>query len=166
MRDQTAAFVTELRGRVEITLRPSPNDYAMRTAEMLRAIDNSLAIDNPRIPGVQSYVGSGLVVHNYLGTAWLETLALNIPTVCFFDPETYDFRGGSLDLIRSLKSVGILHECGREAAHFVLAVKDRMPSWWKKADVQTARCEFVGRYAALSTNWLAVWENELTKKIW
>jgi len=165
MLDQTAAFVTELRGRAAITLRPSPIDYAMRTAETLRVIDKTLAIDNPSISGILSYVGSGLVVHNYLGTAWLETLALNIPTVCFYDPETYAFRENSLDFITALKGAGILHDSGREAARFVLSIKDRPHAWWQSHNLQSARHEFVSRYAVMSSNWTDAWENEFAKWI-
>ena len=160
MLEQSAAFVQEMKGRCRMTLRPSPNDYAMRTVDSLSAIDASMVIDNMETSGIHSYLESDLVVHSYLGSSWLETLALDIPTVCFYDPETYAWREDSFGLVQALMNVGILHESGREAAKFVLTVQKDPKLWWKKSDVQDARSEFVSRYARFSTEWPALWENE------
>lgn len=163
MLGQTVAFVRKVKGRARLTLRALPIDYEMHTVETLLMADNSLTLDNLRISGIRSYANSDLVVHSYLGSSWLETLAMDIPTVCFYDPETYDFREQSLGLLLALKNVGILHESGEEAAKFVLSVIQHPRQWWKDPDVQDARAGFVNHYGAFSTNWPVVWENELQK---
>jgi len=163
MMEQTAMFVRRINGRIKITLRPPPVEFGLKTIQLLRKIDIGLAIDNMRKSGIASYLQSDLVIHSYLGTSWLETLALNIPTVCFYDSDIYAFRDDSLALIDSLKHVGILHESGERAATFVLSVKDRLQGWWSKPDVQEARTSFVQRYASFSTHWPTLWEDEFTK---
>lgn len=160
MSSQMAAFVTETKGLEVVTLRPSPKEYGTSAAEMLQKIDGSILIDNLSIPGIRSYANYDVVVHAYLGTSWLETLALDIPTICFYDPETYAFREESLELIRALSRVGILHESGRAAAKFALSVIRHPREWWEKPDVQSARVAFVERYASFTADWPGVWERE------
>ena len=41
---------------------------------------------------IKVFEDSKLVIHNYLCTSYLQTLALNIPTFMFYDPEVYKFR--------------------------------------------------------------------------
>ena len=59
----------------------------------------------PRI--FQRYAESRLVVHNYLSSTFLETLALDIPTICFFDPDTYVFRKEGGPHISAMEKIGI-----------------------------------------------------------
>jgi putative transferase (TIGR04331 family) len=100
------------------------------------------------------------VVHNYLGTSWLETLAMNVPTVCFYDPGLYAPREPARPYFDMLVRVGILHHSGREAAKFVNAFKGDPSAWWNSAEVQAARETFVARYANFSDDWLAAWQAE------
>lgn len=162
---ETSDFVSRTREIPEITLRPSPNDFGMRTAETLRSIRGDIRLDDMKMKGIQSYAASELVVHNYLGTSWLETLALNIPTVCFYDPQTYAFRDSAIGPLQRLKDAGILHESGRDAARFVLSVAKNIRAWWEKAEVQEARTGFAGKYALYSPDWPDVWESEFAKWI-
>lgn len=163
MMGQTASFVRKINGRIKITVRRPPVEFGLETIQVLRQIDNSLAVDDMQHSGIASYLRSALVIHSYLGTSWLETIALNIPTVCFYDSSIYVFRKDALELIDSLKRVGILHESGESAATFVLAVKNCLQSWWNQRDVQDARANFARRYASFSTQWPTLWEEEFKK---
>ncbi|MGA1764728.1 MAG: hypothetical protein ACO4A3_08620, partial [Ilumatobacteraceae bacterium] len=101
-----------------------------------------------------------LVVHNYLGTSWLETLAMNIPTVCFYDPNLYQPRAAAQPFVDALARVGIIHYSGREAARFVNSFRGDPSAWWKSAEVQEVREAFVARYANFSDDWLDAWQDE------
>jgi len=101
-----------------------------------------------------------LVIHNYLGTSWLETLAMNIPTVCFYDPAMYRPRVAAQTFIDALARVGVIHYSGKEAAKFVNSLRGEPSTWWKSAEVQEAREAFVARYANFSDNWLEAWQEE------
>jgi putative transferase (TIGR04331 family) len=100
------------------------------------------------------------VVHNYLGTSWLETLVMNIPTVCFYDPDTYAFRDAAQPFIERLEAVGILHRSGVAAARHVVHVRSDPQGWWRRPDIQEAREAFVDRYANFSRDWAVRWEAE------
>ena len=101
-----------------------------------------------------------MVVHNYLGSSWLETMALDIPSVCFYDPGTYSFRPESQPFIDELHRVGIMHSSGRAVASFVNSVRKNLDDWWRSAEIQDARRQFIERYANFSPDWREQWERE------
>jgi len=104
-------------------------------------------------------------VHNYLGTGYLETLALNVPTVCFYDPDTYAFRAEAEPFMQALERVGILHSSGKAAGRFVASVANDPQAWWAQAEVQEARSRFVGNYANFATDWKRQWQQEFRRAI-
>jgi len=118
-------------------------------------------IDDRKRSAATRFAESRLVIHNYLGTGWLETLFLDIPTVCFFDSQAYAFRDEALPLIAELETVGILHPSGPAAAKFINNLQDNFEDWWQTAVVKTARQNFIKKYANFSTNWMNDWELQL-----
>lgn len=162
---ETANFVRELKGRQELLVRPYFDDYGWGMVKTLKQADAELKLDDLRKSGIQSYARSSLVVHNYLGTSWLETLAMNIPTVCFYDADTYAFREDAQPYLDALSAVGVLHKNGASAAAFVLGLKNDPFKWWKTAEVQDARLAFVRNYANYSLNWAKDWEAEFKQWI-
>jgi len=110
--------------------------------------------------GAKSIARSALVVHNYLGTSWLESLAMNVPTVCFIPPGIHSFRASAQPFADRLQQVGILHYSGLDAARFVNGFRGDPSSWWNSAEVQEVREAFVARYANFSDNWLEAWQTE------
>ena len=100
---------------------------------------------------------------NHVGTAWLETLASNIPTICFYDPSTHDFRETALPFVEELKSVGVLHKSADSASDMVLDVLDNPQEWWQSDEVQETRLSFVEKYARLEDSWLNTWKEEFTQ---
>lgn len=159
----TVAFVRGIRGQADLLVRPLPNDYGWGTVELLRQANPAIRLDDMRIPGPNSYIRSALVVHSYLGTSWLETLVLNIPTVCFYDPHTYAFRDAAQPFIDRLEAVGLLHKDGAAAARFVSSIMSDPQAWWQQPEVQEARLAFVSNYANYSANWAAEWESEFKR---
>ncbi|MEY3615035.1 MAG: hypothetical protein RLZZ518_35, partial [Actinomycetota bacterium] len=104
-----------------------------------------------------------LVIHNYVGTSWLETLAMNIPTVCFIPVGVHRFRAAAQPFADELVRVGILHYSGSDAAKFVNSFRGDPTSWWSSAEVQEAREHFVARYANFSHDWLPAWRTEFER---
>lgn len=90
---------------------------------------------------------SRLVVYAYDSTGVLETLALNIPTMCFW-------RGGLDHLLPSakpyyelLRAAGILCDSPEQAADRVAQRWSHIEDWWWSKEVQDARSAFCERYA-------------------
>ena len=99
------------------------------------------------VPIDQLIQKSRLVIHSYDSTGTLETLALNIPTLCFWS--------GGLDHVlpvmkpyyEVLRSAGILIESPDQAAKFVATQWECMEEWWSSATVQHARRIFCQQFA-------------------
>lgn len=125
---------------------------------MMRKAAPDAVFDDHRAGALERFAESRLVVHSYLGTGYLETLALNIPTVCFYDIDTYAFRAEAQTFMDGLERVGILHRSGKAAASFVAGLGGDPEGWWAKPEVQEARHNFIIRYANFSADWKKQWE--------
>lgn len=160
MQRETCEFLAALPNRKKLLVRPYPDDYGWGSVDMMRKAAPDARFDDHREGSFERYAESRLVIHNYLGTGWLETLALDIPTLCFYDPETYAFREAAQSYIDALENVGVLHRSGKSAARFVASLGDSVESWWNKSEVQEASRNFVKRYANFSPDWKEQWERE------
>ena len=159
--DETIVFMSELADTMQVRLRSSGADSF--PVNRLHASSAGITIDDGRQSGVAAASRAGLVIHNYLGTSWLETLAMNVPTVCFIPPDIHRFRSAAQPFADAFMRVGILHYSGVEAARFVNSLKGDPSSWWNSSEVQEARQAFVARYANFSENWLEAWMNEFER---
>lgn len=162
MQRETCEFLSALPDHKKLMVRPYSNDYGWGFTEMMRKVAPNASFDDRRTSSFARYSESRLVVHNYLGTGWLETLALDIPTVCFFDIDTYAFRESAQPYIDALERIGVLHHSGVSAARFVAALGNNIESWWRTAEVQDVRHNFVSRYANFSPDWKEQWEREFS----
>ena len=151
---ETRRFLSGLQWPTTPIIRGSRRDL-----EALQ-LDSHFESEGFEQPGSISASASSLVVHNYLGVTWLETLAMNVPTVCFIPPGIHSFRASAQPFADRLQQVGILHYSGLDAARFVNGFRGDPSSWWNSAEVQEAREAFVARYANFSDNWLEAWQTE------
>jgi putative transferase (TIGR04331 family) len=153
----TRTFLTELGDGAgfSIVLRSGSREHEIIGASVTR--------DDPAVTGTVSASASGLVVHNYFGTSWLETLAMNVPTVCIVPPNIHRFREAARPFVDALRRHGIIHDDPREAARFVRGLAGDARSWWNQPDLQADRERFVATYANYSDDWLERWRDELTR---
>lgn len=160
MHRETCAFLAALPDRKNLLVRPYLHDYGWGFVDMMRKAAPDAAFDGLQVRSSVRYAESRVVIHNYLSTGWLETLALDLPTVCFFDPDTYAFRESGQPYINALESVGVVHRSGVSAARFIANLGNDIEGWWRKPEVQEARRNFVERYANFSPDWKEQWERE------
>lgn len=157
---ETNDFLLSLVNRQHLLIRPDATDYGWGNVKVMQSLVPEVEIDNRKKTAACRFAESKLVIHNSLGTGWLETLSLNIPTICFYEPNAYVFRELAQGYVDALEAVGIVHRSGKSAAQFINRLEGNIDQWWNKPLVQTARQEFVARYANYSNNWIAQWETE------
>ena len=104
-----------------------------------------------------------LYICNYVGTTWLETLASNFPTICFYDPSVIAFRQNVKPLINALEKIGVLHTSPESAAEKVIEIYENPNNWWKTGEVQEIRSAFVNQYARFDDDWLVHWRDEFSR---
>ena len=106
-----------------------------------------------------------ICVSSYNATVFLETLAANIPTVVFFDPNKYEIREEAIAAMNSLRAVKILHDTPESAAQFLNSLDSDISAWWNSKEVQETRQQFCLAYANTSENWMDVWTDFLRDMI-
>ncbi len=156
----TVSFTTNLKNSLDLLVRPYFQDYGIGMEQAIRTASPIVQFDEERPNSLTRFAQSKLVVHNYLGTSYLETLYLNVPTICFYDPEIYDFRKEAKPLIQALENAGVIHRSGASAAFFVNKMDGNIDVWWESNHVQSARRMFVDKYAKFSMAWVEQWREE------
>ncbi len=98
-----------------------------------------------------------LAVIDHPHTSFLEALAINVPSIFYWDYSVYLMRPGADDYLKLLKDAGILHANARCAAEKVNEVWMDVESWWSHPDRQNARREFMNRFCLTSPDWRNEW---------
>jgi len=104
-----------------------------------------------------------ICIFDHLGTTYLESLALNKPTVIFIDKNIYKFRLSAQLYFDMLEKVKILHYSPESASEHVNKIYDDVNKWWLCPKVQEARAKFVEQFARTSKNWADEWIKEFNK---
>ena len=90
---------------------------------------------------------SRLVVHSYDSTGILETLALDKPTMCFWNGGLEHLLPSAKPYYELLNGAGILYDTPERATAAVATNWGDVFAWWDSATVQRARRDFCDRYA-------------------
>lgn len=106
-------------------------------------------IETGEIPIQKLIAQSRLVVHSYDSTGILETLSLNIPTLCFWHGGLDHLLSDAKPYYELLRNAGILADTPEHAAEFIVLHWDNVNGWWESQKVQDARKVFCERYARM-----------------
>ena len=93
----TLELLSALPKSLDLTLSPYHHDFGRKILDKMIAAFPNVLIDY-KTRGSFRYLGYNLIVHNYLGTSYLESIGLNIPTICLFEPKFYQFTDESLPI--------------------------------------------------------------------
>ena len=95
---------------------------------------------------------SKLVVHSYVGTGYLETLASNFPTIVFTNLNDCLLNQDTIDDLKILADAKIFHPNYESAADFIEKNHQNIDDWWKDDITQKARSLFCKKYANRNKN--------------
>ena len=90
-------------------------------------------------------------------TTYLQSIALNIPTIVFWNPKSTEIRKDAKLFIDDLNRVGILHYSPESAASFLNLTYESIDKWWMSNEVQKVRNNFISNYANISDSWEDDW---------
>ena len=93
-----------------------------------------------------------ILVSTSCSTTILESLALNIPTVSFFDADSDRLNNHASKYFDMLADVGILHYDPLSAANFINSIWDDVETWWRSEKVKKAKRIFLKEFANLTEN--------------
>lgn len=91
--------------------------------------------------------GACLSISTYNATSFLETLAINFPTLIFWDTKRTEIRKEAKPLFKILETAGIFHKTPESIAKKISEIYGQVNFWWKKQEIQKARKEFCYMYA-------------------
>jgi putative transferase (TIGR04331 family) len=86
---------------------------------------------------------SRLIIVDYLSTSYLEAILANIPTIFFWNKESYPLEEAYEDFYSPLIEVGICQTDPMEAAKFIENIKENPEEWWQQTSVQNAKEKFL-----------------------
>ena len=150
--------------RASILFRPHAVDYGHAIRERIEERFPHIHWDNGQ-PIYQRLKRCRMVVIDHPSTTFLETLAANVPTVLFWDPQRWEVRDEARPYFESLGEVGILWDSPEAAAAKVESVYDEPWDWWGDERLQEVRRDFVDRYALARTDWVSRWAGALEKEV-
>jgi len=136
-------------------------DYGWNDLDYLKKYGGDFRLDKSGNSLRKLMLKAKAMVFTYDSTSMMESMALNIPTLCFWDPVRWPWRDCSLELLRELKSAQIFHENARDLARHLNDIGDsnRLLEWWQSYRVQKVRLSFCKQYAATSSNEFRRWSN-------
>jgi len=162
--DDQCRFVRALPERIrkQLTVRLY-SDYGWDEAERWRDQFPDIQLD-PGIKPLPSLIArSRISISTYNATTFLESLALNVPTIVFWDPVYWELNDDAIRGMQVLKDAGIFHDNPESAGAQLTQVWDDVRGWWSGAMVQQAREEFCATYSRTSKDSIKLLESALRR---
>ena len=155
-------FLKLVESNINLLIRMHPGDIHYRWFIENRIIDTGI---NFKFTNYNEKFNKQLsVCHIYvtghLGTTYLESLAINKPTIIFINQDLINFRSSVRQYFDMLRKVKILHFSPASAASHLNSIYNSVNEWWMDKDTQAAREEFVCHFARKSENWIQEWAQE------
>jgi putative transferase (TIGR04331 family) len=106
-----------------------------------------------------------LFVSDNINTTFLQALALNKPTLLFWNTDEWRQRPQSAAIYQTLSDVGIFHASPESAAAMLNRVYDQVDSWWNSSEVQKAKEGFLRNFGRTSPAYIDQWQDFLNEKL-
>jgi len=121
-----------------------------------------ISVDDGVVPLPLLIEKSRLCISAYKGTTFMETLAMDIPTLMFWDPKSWELCASARPYFEQMKEVGIFHETPESAAAKMTEIWDDVPGWWHQPEIQEVRRYFCDRFSRMPENPLRILKDALT----
>ena len=138
--------------RNKTTLRLFQKDYGRQETERWETELPQIQIDNGKASINKLYRNNRLIVHTYNATSYLETLALNYPTIIVWDPTLWEVRPEVVRYFDELERSGIFHKTSKSAASHINHIWEDVDDWWYSHETQETRRNFCKVFADNSKN--------------
>lgn len=167
--EEQKIFISNLNKSVRkntvIRLHPGYKNHKFREDLRWLEFDNNLEIDCYQSSFFASLSKSRLVVHSYDSTGFLESLALNVPTMAFWQNGFDHLVPEAKQYYQKLVDIGILHLSPKSISEKINNEWDDINLWWNKLEVQKVRSRFCEQYARQIENPIQELKNLLTKNL-
>ena len=145
----------------KLIFRPYIQDFGWGIRQRLLSSFQNLNLSKPGQDYYEEMSGSSLIICDMNQTTLLESLAFNIPTIAFWDPNLWELRANAEEDFERLRQVNILHDSPEAAAKVVNTEWLNIESWWTQDEIQNERTRFVNKYALNSSSWFRNWADTM-----
>ena len=137
----------ELKSKILFRYYPIENTQELLLYEQNYMIEEDLLImkknNDIKTQALKLMSESELVIVDYLSTSYIEALIMNVPTIFFWNRDTYFISEEYKDFFKNLCEVKICQTNPIEAAEHVQSIIKNPAKWWHSTEVQKARTEFL-----------------------
>ena len=140
--------------RDALTVRLYVQDYSWDQAARWRERFPGLRLDDGRSNINDLIRKCRLFISTYNATTYLESFAMDVPTVIYWNPDHWELRDSAIPYFEDLKRVGVFHETPESAARHMAVIWDDVDAWWTSPAVREVIEPFRARYCYLPANLL------------
>jgi len=143
----------------KIICRPYMYDYGWGDLQFIKMLGGTFQCDLKRKPLQGLIKKANLTVFSYNSTSVMEAMALNAPTICFWDSKAWEWRSEAMSILKKLQEVGIYHDGAESAVAFINKrfLLNDLDKWWQSSSVQNAREVYCRNYANTGDNEYEQW---------
>ena len=149
------SFVDELPDRIRdnltVRLYGTHRTLAWNDQQRWRDRFSSVRLETGQVKFNKLVAQSRLTVYSYDSTGLLESLALNLPTMCFWRDGFNHVSPKAKPYYELLRKAGIFVDKPRCVASLVAVRWDAIHAWWNSDEVQVPRKAFCAQYARTSS---------------
>ena len=147
----------EIRNNILIRLKKRHQDGDLHKdyfdfEKLLKAKYKSTKFDDYSTSLMNLSKNSKLIISTYNATTFLETMALNFPTMMYFPFNRFKVSEFGLSCFKPLYELGILHDSSKLAARKLKEINQNIENWWHDKKLQNARLDFCKKLAYLPEN--------------
>lgn len=154
-------FIKNLNSNVysKLKIRQDSTEFGWRISERISELIDDSKFDLKNTNFRNRLKKCKICISTYNATIFLETLAMNIPTIVFFDIKKYKIRKEAKKYFDLLERVGVFHINPKSAANFLNKIEPNIEEWWQSENVQNIVTDFCLTYAYNSSDWKQKWIN-------
>ena len=116
--------------------------YEKKIHELVKSKNIQIINNNKRLID-KDFNNSKLIVVNYLKTSLIQSLKSNVPTIIFYNNNSYDLERNSKFFFSELVDASIIHKNPLSAAKFINKIGNDPYEWWNSKKTKKAREKFI-----------------------
>ena len=147
--------------RNQLTVRLFPTDFNWKQKQRWSEIHPNVKLDFGKKSIKKLLAKSRIYISTYNATTFLESFAMDIPTIMFWNPNHWELRESAKPYFEELRDAGVFHETPKSAAEYLTSIWDDIESWWSSYKVKQAVKVFCGNFNMTGNNVIKKIEKEL-----
>lgn len=144
------ALQSETVSILKIGLHPASEQINYYEKEKFLLVNQNLSFIDQKKTFHETVTESRLVVYSYDSTGLLETLALNVPTLAFWQNGLSHLNESARNNYEALVTAGIVHLSSESIAKTINTISNNVDSWWYQKSIQSVRSQFCSQYSLSS----------------